>query len=110
VNDLPPLNFGEGPSGARAEDVKRLELWVGSDDVVRRIDIGLENTETHRSGGLTRVTRNPDGTYSKEIDPAHPGEEVTTTHRASYSVRFFDLGSPITIEAPANAARVAGQG
>ena len=110
VNDLPPLSFGAGPSDARAEDVTRLELWVGPDDVVRRIDIDLERTERERRGAMSRITQNPDGTYTKEIDPAHPGTEELVTHRSSYSVRFAGIGDPVEIVAPAGAADVEGKG
>ena len=109
VDELPPLSFGAGPSDARAEDVTRLELWVGPDDVVQRIDLDLERTETTRQGGETILVPRADGRMHKMVDP-DTGEMVTTTHRSSYSVRFFDVGEPVSIVAPADAVRVAGKG
>jgi hypothetical protein len=109
VDHVPPLSFGEGPSGAEAEDVTRLELWIGPDDVVQRIDLDLERTETTRQGGKTILVPRSDGTMHKMVDP-NTGEMVTTTHRSSYSVRFFDVGDPVQIVVPADAVPVAGQG
>ena len=36
--------------------------------------------------------------------------KITETFRSSYSARFFDIGAPITITAPANATDIAGKG
>jgi hypothetical protein len=108
VERVPSLNFGNGPA-TDGSDVQKLDLWVGRDDVVRKIDLALELTETHESGGETVETRNADGTYSKSVQPGTARNE-TVTHRSSYSVRFFDLGAPISIVAPGNAEQVEGKG
>jgi hypothetical protein len=111
VEEVPPLNLGHGPIAIKGQQVKRLELWVGPDDIVRRFDLDLEYTETHEnSGGRAKIVNHEDGTFTKEIDPAHPGETVVETVRTSYAVTFSDLGAPITIEAPAGARRVEGKG
>ena len=36
--------------------------------------------------------------------------QVTKTATSNYSVRFFDIGAPITITAPPNAVDIAGKG
>ena len=111
VDDVPPLNLGHGPISIKGQQVERLELWVGPDDVVRKFDLDLEYSETREhSGARARLVKRADGTVSKEIDPAFPGKTVTETVRTSYAVAFSDLGEPIEIDAPSDATRVEGKG
>jgi hypothetical protein len=111
LGDTPAINLGQGQAAIDSRHVKRLELWVGPDDVVRKFDLDIESTETRQnSGGRARLVKKPDGTFAKEIDPAFPGKTVTETMRTSYSVRFFDLGEPLEIEAPSGATQVEGKG
>jgi hypothetical protein len=117
IDDLPDINLGLGPlrlrperrDGSLGEDFTKLELWVGPDNVVRRLDLATESTETHRSGGETILVPRADGQMHKMVDP-ETGEMVTTTHRSSYSVTFSDLGADIEITAPEGAEPVEGKG
>jgi hypothetical protein len=105
------LSLGHGPIADSGQHVERLELWVGPDDVVRRFEFDLRSRETRQnSGARARLVEKPDGTVTKEIDPAFPGKTVTETQLTSYAVTFFDLGEAITIEAPKDARRVEGKG
>ncbi len=88
-------------SGCRA--ATRLDLWVGSDDVVQRLDLVTERSETRVVG--ERRARQP-GQPVTVIPPPDPSRTETVPRRSSYSVRFFDLVAPVTIEAPADAVEV----
>ncbi len=111
VGHTPALSLGHGPIADSGQHVERLELWVGPDDVVRRFEFDLRSRETRQnSGARARLVEKPDGTVTKEIDPAFPGKTVTETQLTSYAVTFFDLGEAITIEAPKDARRVEGKG
>lgn len=119
------LNLGLGPVGDGTIDV--LELWVGDDDVARRVDIGTTHTlTTYSDAGLPLLSKNPDGSATitrsdGTVTVIPPGEPIImpnppassgTAHevRSTYSVTFSDLGEPITIEAPPDATDVAGVG
>lgn len=109
VRDVPPLNLGLGATDG--QDTKRLEVWVDSADVVRRIDIDFETTTTeHNSGARAKIVRAEDGSTQKVVDPGHPGETVTVTTHSSYSVHFFDIGRPVTIVPPAHFIEIAAKG
>ena len=109
VDGVPVLNLGLGPTDG--QDTSGLEVWVGRDDVVQRIDLAYDTTEvSEHSGALAKIVRHADGTVTKEIDPAHPGHrEVYRTH-STYSARFTDVGAPIAITAPTDSTDVAGKG
>jgi len=117
LDDVPDMNLGLGPlrlrperrDGKLGEAFTRLDLWVGPDNVVRRLDLATESTETHRSGGKTLLVPRADGQMHKMVDP-NTGELVTTTHRSTYSVTFSDLGADIEITVPDGATQVEGKG
>lgn len=118
----PSLNLGMGPTGGATVD--RLELWVGPDDVTRRIDLVLsqdvemvdrDSAPTMAKGADgTIVLTAPDGTVTRVA----PGERLDTgslpmttrVQRSTYSVTFSEVGAPISIVAPADAIEVAGVG
>ena len=108
VGDLPELNFGLGPT--ETDDVTGLDLWVGEDDLVRRMQMTTAKTETRMVGTGTIIERRPDGGVDKRIDPDQPGTPVTEVHRSSYDVRFSDIGADIDVLAPEDATEVRGQG
>jgi hypothetical protein len=84
VDWLPGLDLGLWPDMANTP-VTHLDLWVGPDDGVQRMDLGLRRTDSKADDG-----------------PAEqPAESVT--HDSTYSVTFADLGAQITIAAPPNA-------
>lgn len=62
--------------------VTSLEVWVDDDGIVRRLDITIEGSP-----------------------PQSTQEETHTT-----SIRFFDLGDPITIEAPTDSEEISPEG
>jgi hypothetical protein len=98
------LNLGLG-NGADTE-TKSLELWVGPDDVVRRLAVEVETSETHDTG--TMYIKRKNGTVETIVDP--DATPKTITYRSTYSVSFTDIGEDISIKAPSNAIDVAGKG
>lgn len=104
LDRLPALAVDFWP---REDDVTRLEVWVGPDDVVRRLELDVVRVDTHRSG--TKIVPFDDGTPGRKIaDPDSP--LVTSVSRSSYSVRFYDVGADVDVVAPADAIPVRGQG
>jgi hypothetical protein len=77
--DADVLALGEASPGGTVEE---LEVWVDQDRVLRRIDL----TTVYDPGIEIRTDRG-----SIEMEPV-----VTEA-----SVRFTDLGEPLTVEAPA---------
>jgi hypothetical protein len=67
-----------------------LDIWVDGDDVVRRIDFAQEYTPPP----------------SIEISETGSTTIVDQTHVVHASVRFTDIGAPLTVDAPANARDV----
>ncbi|HEX2050128.1 MAG TPA: hypothetical protein VHJ34_05765 [Actinomycetota bacterium] len=104
LDGLPALAVDFWP---REDDVTRLEVWVGPDDVVRRLELDVVRVDRHRSG--TKIVPFDDGTPGRKIhDPDSP--LVTSVTHSSYSVRFFDVGADVDVVAPADAIPVRGQG
>jgi hypothetical protein len=69
------------------DDVTDLEVWVDEDGgLVRRVDLTFADDELPR-----------------------PPDTVTVSF-ATISVRFFDMGEPITIEAPTDPIELSGDG
>jgi hypothetical protein len=108
VDRLPTLNLSLGPIDP--DEVRTLEVWVGSDDVVRRLDIGTVHVATRDPQAATVIVRGPDGRTTKETAPPDAARMVTTETSSTYSLRFTDIGAPIVITAPTGAVDVAGQG
>jgi hypothetical protein len=85
--DMPLPDLGNGIAD-KLGVLTKLELWIDDDNLIRRIDIayfdedGLEFTNTG---------------------------EVTDT-KTDFSIRFFDFGVPITIEAPSDWEDIAPEG
>lgn len=77
----PVPSLGVGEIG---DTVTSLEVWVDHDGLVRRLD--LETTDENST----------------------PGDLVIRT--ASISIRFSDLGEPITIEAPTDLEEISPEG
>ena len=103
-----------------------LDLWVGADNVVRRIDLTSERKVQEVDPGVApTLSKSKDGTVTINFKDGHKvvvpqgGDlqrvmnglpKVTRTFRSSYSARFFDIGAPITISVPPNATDLAGKG
>ncbi len=105
LDRLPELNLSLGPVDPAS--VKTLDVWADDAGVVRRLDLTTASSETHPAGTLKKVV-GPDGKMKVELEGGTG--TVTTEHRATYSVRFFDIGAPVEISAPADAAPVRGLG
>ena len=103
LDDIPEMNLGLGPSSEA--EVTNLELWVGSDDIVQRLDFTYDITED--LGGPMYV-KDENGNRKRFTPPS--GTPDSHTYSSSYSVVFFDVGAAIKIEAPADAVEVNGQG
>jgi hypothetical protein len=73
-------------SWGRLGEVTNLEVWVDDEGLVRRLDLEFTNDE---------LPRPPD---------------TLVTSSATISVRFFDFGGPITIDAPSDAVELSGNG
>jgi len=110
LDKVPTVNLGLGPIADNQTKITKFDVWVDSDNVVRRLDVSTSQTTRSQGGARAIITKHADGTFSKEIDPNDTTPFVTRTLVNDYSVRFTEIGSPITIEAPANAKKVAGQG
>jgi hypothetical protein len=84
VDQVPVVGLGLYPD---TDDtvVTHLDLWVGPDDVVQRMDLGLRRTE------------------AKVADAGGGTPAPSVSHDSTYSVTFFDLGAAITITAPPDA-------
>jgi hypothetical protein len=67
-------------------EVTDLEVWVDEDGMVRRVDL----------------------TYADDELPRPP--DTVNVSSATISVRFFDVGEPITIEAPTDPIELSGDG
>jgi hypothetical protein len=67
-------------------EVTDLEVWVDEDGLVRRVDLTFADDE---------LPRPPD---------------TATVSSATISVRFFDMGEPISIEAPTDPIELSGDG
>ena len=112
IDRLPELNLSMGPIDPT--HVKGLDVWVGADDIVRRLDLALVQVETRHGPGRTEIVSDGDGRQRKVFMPADPGpagqkgEDVEI--RSSASIRFMDIGAPVVITAPPGAVDVRGQG
>lgn len=116
---VPSLRLLLGP--VPGNSLTSLDLWVGPDNTVQRLAISARRTETSEPACIvtngTRTCLNAgdrlSGRGDKTIVIPGPGPStaprpVTTT--GHFDVRFTDVGSPITVTAPAGAIPVAGQG
>lgn len=108
VDQLPTLNLSMGPMDPK--EVRTLDVWVGADDVVRRLDIGTVQVMTRDPHVATIIVREPNGEMRKATEPPDPARMITTEVASAYSLRFTDIGAPLTITAPPGAVDVAGQG
>jgi hypothetical protein len=122
LDALPALKLSLGPIDANT--FTSLDLWIGPDDVVRRLDLTTAQdvreidpsvTMQKRTDGTITIVA-PDGT-TRTVQPGENIDDamrdlphVTRTIHASYSVRFHDLGAPIAVTAPPGATDVAGKG
>ncbi len=110
LDQVPTVNLGLGPISDDHTKLTKFDVWVDADNVVRRLDVSTSLTETVYPLARTVVDKDTNGTLQKHLDESNmgPSEERTTVN--DYSVIFTDIGSPIAIDAPANARKVAGQG
>jgi hypothetical protein len=109
LDQVPAVNLGLGPITDDKTKVTNFDVWVDSDNVVRRLDITTSLTETVYPLARTVVGKDANGNLQKTLDTTNsPSEERTQIN--TYSVTFTDIGSNIVIEAPANARQVAGKG
>jgi hypothetical protein len=104
---LSAVNLSAGPVDPNT--IKSMDVWVGSDDVVTRIELVTERTEAHRPGARTVIV-DDNGQKKKIIDPADTTPEVTKTIRSTYSITFSDVGQEFEVTAPDDVTDVAGQG
>ena len=91
---------------AEVESLDGLDVWVGEDDVVYQLDMAftrdagaqqvvfVDEGEPCPAGSTPEATSIGDGTRGCAVD----GDPYWV--EASYSVRFHDLGTPVTIERP----------
>src|SRR5262245_21954908 len=84
LDRVPVLDLGLYPDTENTV-VTGLDLWVGTDDVVVRMDLGLRRAD------------------AKAADPSGGPPPAAAAYDSTYSVTFSDLGAPITITAPADA-------
>ena len=124
LDALPSLDLSLGPIDGRS--VTALDLWVGADDVVRRVDLTSERKVQEIDPSVApTLSKSKDGTVTFNFKDGHKVSvpqggntetvtkdlpKVTRTFRSSYSARFFDIGAPITITAPPNATDLAAKG
>jgi hypothetical protein len=88
---LDPAGFGfDRATPLPGSTLTGLDVWVDSDDVVRRID--LETTKTFE--------------VRSSEEPAPPEQTQPFTEITTASVRFTDIGVPNTVEAPATSCDV----
>ena len=119
LSAMPSLHLASGPVDGK--DVTSLDLWVAGDDTVQRLTLTSSHTEIPQPACFTqdgvKQCAQPGDQLVKTKDHitiipgprnAAPPKPVTT--KGSYSVTFSDIGSPITIAAPAGAIEVAGKG
>ncbi|MEY2472037.1 MAG: hypothetical protein QOK28_1366 [Actinomycetota bacterium] len=109
LDRVPTVNLGLGPITDDETKVTKFDVWVDADNVVRRLDIATSRTETVYPFARTVVSTDAGGNVHKTLDTAGVKSEQRTTV-SDYSVRFTDIGAPITIVAPVNARKVAGKG
>ena len=90
--DAGELSLGEATVSGVVTD---LEVWIDSDDVVRRIDLTTTQTFDVMTG---------EGLRQPGDGPLDVGalERETVTQVITASVRFIDIGVPNTIEVPQN--------
>ncbi|MEY2468195.1 MAG: hypothetical protein QOF21_893 [Actinomycetota bacterium] len=110
LDKVPTVNLGLGPIADDQTKITKFDVWVDSDNVVRRLDVATSRTETIYPLARTQISTDANGNVHKSLDQSNlgPSEERTTV--SDYSVVFTDIGAPIEIVAPANATKVAGQG
>ena len=124
LGTLPALNLSLGPVDAHS--AKSLDLWVDGNDVVRRLDLVTEEKvqeidasvapllEKHTDGTITIHSKDGHDTQTVQgrdlTDALKDLPHVTRTFDSNYSVRFFDIGAPIIINAPAGAVDIAAKG
>ena len=108
LDAMPSLNLSLGPLDPA--HVRALDIWVGRDDVVRRLELRLLQVETVAQPPIG-ITKTPDGKVEQTVRAdATELETVTREVRSSYSIAFTDVGAPVSIVAPAGAVDVHAQG
>jgi hypothetical protein len=110
VQNIPAFNLGLGPTDAKDDGLEKFEVWVDDDDVVRALLVESSRQDKTYPLAQTRISRGPDGSLQKSLDPATLGEPVIVTTTSTYKVEFTDLGAAIDIVAPANAPKIEGKG
>ncbi len=111
LDAVPRVNLGLGPVNDDKTKVTKFDVWVDADNVVRRLDVSTSMTETVYPHARTILTKDANGNVVKKgLDPDNMGPSEQRTTKTAYTVTFSDIGAPITIEAPANARKVAGKG
>ena len=115
---LPLLHLALGPVDGR--DITSLELWVGADDTVQRLAVTAKHTDEAQpcfvQDGVKQCLKSGDLLEKKNgklqiiRGPADAPAMKPTVTTASFTVRFTDIGAPISITAPVGAVTVQGKG
>ncbi len=124
LGTLPELNLSLGPVDAR--NAKSLDVWVDGNDVIRRLDLVTEEkVQAIDPSVAPLLSKHADGTISITGKDGHKTQtvqgaaladvldklpHVTRTLESSFSVRFYDIGAPISINPPADAVDIAAKG
>jgi hypothetical protein len=89
-------------------DLGKLDVWVGDDNVLYRLDWERTQVGSHRAFLVDEDAPCPPGSERLEEDPIEPPviegrkqkicDDLATVVRTkeSFSVRFHDLGAPVT--------------
>jgi hypothetical protein len=111
LDAVPRVNLGLGPVNDDKTKVTKFDVWVDTDDVVRRLDVSTSVTETVYPMARTILKKDAEGkVVGKSLDEANMGPSEQRTTVTDYSITFADIGADIVITAPANARQVAGKG
>jgi hypothetical protein len=105
VDNIPSFNLGLGPTNAKDDGLKKFEVWVDDDDVVRALLVASVRHETYYDATRTVIV---DG--QKTLDESSLTDPKTATVVSTYKVEFGDVGEDIEIVAPANAPKIASKG
>jgi hypothetical protein len=106
LDQLPSLNLTMGPIDPR--EIELLDVWVGADDVVRKLETRLLHIERTESGPL--LVKDGKGRVVRQVVPVDANQATTTETRTSYAIEFTEYGSPVEITPPAHAVDTAGKG
>ena len=119
-DQVPALDLTLGPLDSG--DLTGLDLWVDEGQAVRRLDLTTSHTQADEPACFEQdgvkqcaqpgdsLRKGPDGTLTVIHDGKGPATPTVRTTTSRYSVRFTDLGTPLTVRAPNDPIVVRGQG